>query len=837
MKPNFALTLSFDGIGLLHRVQGGWHLVGEVRLDAADLTADLAELSAKARALNPTGLRTKLVIPDEQIKYMAFETAERGVSRIEALVREALDGATPYALRELSWDWSVRGNVVHVAAVARETLAEAEEFATEHKFNPLCFVAMPDEAAFAAEPFFGETKYAARVLGPDEAIDRETEIIRVIGAARLPEPEPVPPEAAPGPVAGIAPADAVAAPAPPTAPAPTRPAAETPEKASTPPPTVDTPADTANAPERETAPDAGAPGAGGKRGRGGKKKRKAKPDAAAGAGSDDKAAAFATSRDHRAPPPLDGASREVPLPKARFSAPPAVKEPEPDTQPKLSVPKAPPPATPTAAPVSVPVSEPVSEPASEPVAPPAPAASTPSGDKPGKSAGAAIGAFLSRRGPARTKAPDTTTPRPPASQVTPPEPQPLASSGTLNEAQRMTVFGARRSDDAPARQPRYMALILTALLLLFLVAVAAWSALVLDDGISGLFRSSEPVQTAGDETPPADEPVAALPAEESSAPAATRPQPRPRAEAVTDELPADEVRARYAATGIWQLAPDPPEAPGTTSRRDLYRTQPDDQPRFAALSAVPGADALTPSPLPPSPGTPPPAQARFDLDERGFIAATPDGVVTPDGITVIAGAPPITPPPTPPRASAVVLDDPAAAAPEAPETRPRLRPASLAAREDDAETPAATEDNDAATPPDPQDDIERALREATEESSATSLRPRLRPANFAARVEQVRQATAEPVHADQQMSVPIPSTASVARAATETNQISLRKVNLIGVYGSPGDRRALVRMANGRYRKVEVGDQLDGGQVAAIGDDELHYVKRGRTVVLKMPRG
>ncbi|MCZ7675965.1 MAG: hypothetical protein M5U35_09000 [Roseovarius sp.] len=77
----------------------------------------------------------------------------------------------------------------------------------------------------------------------------------------------------------------------------------------------------------------------------------------------------------------------------------------------------------------------------------------------------------------------------------------------------------------------------------------------------------------------------------------------------------------------------------------------------------------------------------------------------------------------------------------------------------------------------------------------------------------------------------------MARAATERNLISLRKVNLIGVYGSPGERRALIRLANGKYRKVQVGDQLDGGQVAAIGDDELHYIKRGRAVVLKMPRG
>ena len=77
----------------------------------------------------------------------------------------------------------------------------------------------------------------------------------------------------------------------------------------------------------------------------------------------------------------------------------------------------------------------------------------------------------------------------------------------------------------------------------------------------------------------------------------------------------------------------------------------------------------------------------------------------------------------------------------------------------------------------------------------------------------------------------------MARAATENNQITLRRVNLIGVYGSADSRRALVRLPSGRYQKVQVGDRLDGGQVAAIDTDELRYIKRGQSVVLKMPNG
>jgi len=82
-----------------------------------------------------------------------------------------------------------------------------------------------------------------------------------------------------------------------------------------------------------------------------------------------------------------------------------------------------------------------------------------------------------------------------------------------------------------------------------------------------------------------------------------------------------------------------------------------------------------------------------------------------------------------------------------------------------------------------------------------------------------------------------PVSASVAQAATFADAMALRDVNLIGVYGQPGQRRALVRMGNGRYLRVAVGDSLDGGQVTAIGDNALNYTKRGRLEVLVIPGG
>jgi hypothetical protein len=175
MKPNFALSLSFEGIRLLHRGAGGWSVVGEVPLDAADLGAALAVLRRTGLALDPAGMRTKILLPNEQIRYLALDSARLQDSD----VRAALDGTTPYAIEDLVYDFVHGGGRTHIAAVARETLAEAEAFAVEHGFAPVCFAAVPEPLGFhTAEPFFGPTTVAAKLLGPGETVERDAEPVR-----------------------------------------------------------------------------------------------------------------------------------------------------------------------------------------------------------------------------------------------------------------------------------------------------------------------------------------------------------------------------------------------------------------------------------------------------------------------------------------------------------------------------------------------------------------------------------------------------------------------------------------------------------------------------------
>ncbi|MGB0439941.1 MAG: hypothetical protein ACPGFC_07545, partial [Paracoccaceae bacterium] len=132
---------------------------------------------------------------------------------------------------------------------------------------------------------------------------------------------------------------------------------------------------------------------------------------------------------------------------------------------------------------------------------------------------------------------------------------------------------------------------------------------------------------------------------------------------------------------------------------------------------------------------------------------------------------------------------------------------------------------------------------ATAYATRTSPRPIGRPRDFARIVANARARQQETVRTAAATAVPraltpvAPSSATVARQATQPNVVNLRKISLFGIFGKEGDQRAMVRLSNGTFVKVEVGDKLNGGRVAAINGKakELRYIRNGRTIVLKQP--
>jgi hypothetical protein len=301
-----------------------------------------------------------------------------------------------------------------------------------------------------------------------------------------------------------------------------------------------------------------------------------------------------------------------------------------------------------------------------------------------------------------------------------------------------------------------------------------------------------------------------------------------------DTLSEDAKLARYAATGIWPVAPDALTGLSGSGIGDIFLTTLDPKVFETDAYAIPTVSelltdkALTAIPNPPAPGT------RFDRDDRGLIVATSEGAVTPDGITVYAAVPPLIPPLAPrPDPVEQQNEQRAALAGKIPQLRPQVT-VDTEETADEATTAGVVGIN--RMPP---------LRPAAVEALAAQIEavqsnplavpeaptPKLRPSNMSAIVY----ATERAEIAAQTTTRVAPTATTAANAATESNVLPLREISLIGVYGTQGNRRALVRLASGRYIKIEVGDRLERGQVTAIDTDKVYYSRNGQSYVLEMP--
>ncbi|WP_425092101.1 hypothetical protein [Tropicimonas sp. S265A] len=702
MKPEFALSLTHEGIGLLQRSEDGWLTVGTVSLKDADVEAALTRLRETAERVAKDGpVRSKLILPNTEVLYLDVDVGGATGPDYEATIREALDGRTPYALDELSYDYVVTGKTAQIAVVARETLLEAEAFAQSHAFNPVSFAAIPPKGAFSGEPMFGTTQAAVALLPGDMTLERDTVPVVVVGTA------------------------------------PTAPLGQT---------------------------DAG-------------------PDA--------KAVAPDAAPKTKTEPPSKVAKPPVAAVAARAPSGPA--KPVTATRPRA---------------------------AEKPVPAPRPKA----GLGLVVTAGALavlllIGLFAALRGEG-DGAP------PPVSQSEPAEDQsrvaPAPSVAATDPVDTSTSLAA-----APQVMPE----------------------------MEGAFEAPRPTRSTPFDQVPLPEEVAE--GEEASTPGTTN---TTVATATPDELaPAPvagagpgllETETFYAVTGIWQRSPEALPVPRAQDLGDLYVASLDGTIAIDDALALPSyeeeRDGLFETPQPPiGPGL------VFDFDEDGRVVATPEGALTPDGVLVYSEANGVRPLPRP--FDAVPQTDQAALATIRPAPRPenarelveravldgrtraelaafspRARPPSL---QDEAlaatdGTPSALAVAQAPSPAARPTDIERIVASVR---AAQASQPE-RPATTAA------QASLAAAPAPQQQTAPaIPTQASVARQATLENAMRLDRINLIGVYGTASERRALVRTKAGRYVKLQVGDRFDGGRVASIDEASLQYTKGGRNITLKMP--
>lgn len=1049
MKPAFSLDFRNDAITLLHRTSGGWHQVGRVPLDEPDLPAALSYLRATALGLSPRGLATKLILPDDQLLVTAVDAPGPEEDMRLAQIRRALEGRTPYDVEDLVFDWEEVDGEVRVAVVARETLAEAEGFASEHRFNPVAFVAAPSQG-YRGEPWFGLTAQAASLLAEGETV--ESDGVQVAVSARpapaemaepsamapaateaepealtIPEPapqavpeveefaapefpftyataapappdpvpltvapvsvlaepapeetQPAPEDAAPAPTPRTALRDEVTPPAPPLRAEPRAPKVKAPRYDMTgfvkPAPRVEDRAEAAPSPARaapQTPRDTpifglandeppasaafGAPAALPDDSIGDLPEDLSEAQSDIGTENEDVVteAPMALDVEDDAPPtgnsarnssvpddvpPAPGFSPAMGFASRRASVDGGLSARAPAAPPRPTVPR------PTAAKALVAAPAPKAE------RPPInrPTAVAPVVPKETKGGGLrGLGALVTAPGIPGTRKKKAAEAAPAVAADSAQQASSTARNAATGEPDAGLGRGLSRKPARVRGKPRYLGLILTAVLLLVLAILAAWST-------SLAFRSTGDgdTQLASPLPAPEDEMLAD----------GIEPEAAPEAEAQAIEAQADTAEAPPLAVDEATVTPDPaPTEPAPTEPEatelalptlgadDIQLAARDQAPPAPAPLALPEVAAQG-DPLPTAQAPPPPFGTVYQFDANGLIVPTPEGIVTPEGVRLVAGKPPVLPKPRP---EGLAPQTPAAtpeAAPEATPTpaettealdpaatfgadpglagfRPKARPEGLAPaiQLNDAapETaPAIVNDNRlagkrplarpetvllageaaraaaAAASASLAAQAEQASAATSPMAIAISRRPAPRPQDLSRAVEAAVAAAirtpepqpepeappapepeqlaslaslkavapkpkpaepeAEPtakspsksagrgrdgnIEADEEpeveASAPVgKQSGSVAKQATFKNALALDKTALIGVYGSPSKRYAMIRTSSGRYKKVKVGDSIDGGRIQAITASEVRYQKGSRLMTLSLPKG
>jgi len=307
-----------------------------------------------------------------------------------------------------------------------------------------------------------------------------------------------------------------------------------------------------------------------------------------------------------------------------------------------------------------------------------------------------------------------------------------------------------------------------------------------------------------------------------------------------------ESERTYVATGIWPLDPErPPEVHGDGRTGDIYIAAVDRVSSPPAAAKNPDSILLTAAPKPLE------APAPMRIDKSDYWPEVVDDVIMgssirgPDAAVIVEGADPGTGATGSP--SSPVLAHVALTMPEShgdPAKPGSGQPSSTAVREGLEYSADDDRSGQSETVAEASENSLTSMRAEPENVSplavAVSPRPTARPAKPTLAANRTRNETAghRTGTTSEGRDLAIPRSVSVARQATRRDVIDLRGINLIGTYGSTGNRQALVRMRSGRVIKdIEVGDSIDGGRVTAIGASELHYMKNGRSVTLRLPSG
>lgn len=132
------------------------------------------------------------------------------------------------------------------------------------------------------------------------------------------------------------------------------------------------------------------------------------------------------------------------------------------------------------------------------------------------------------------------------------------------------------------------------------------------------------------------------------------------------------------------------------------------------------------------------------------------------------------------------------------------------------------------------------LRSASRLASLTTKKPASRPRGLPAPTRVVKKEVVKPTTPKpEKVAVATTTAAKKTKKKTKASRVSStfnkRSLSLVGVFGTPSNRKVLFRTSTGSYQTKKKGQSIGGWKLVAIGESNVKLVKGSRNKTLRMP--
>ncbi len=168
-ETKYAVDLSNDGLSLWHRDESrAWKLLGKVALSSENFSDEIERLKT-SHITNSDGIWIAQVrIPNSEVFVSDINLGGAKGDKATLEINTFLARNTPYSADDLVFDLAQKSgaDIAYVAAITKETIAEAREFISGYGFEAAYYTTKLDKDAFPRNPRFYDAQRPVSAPSP-----------------------------------------------------------------------------------------------------------------------------------------------------------------------------------------------------------------------------------------------------------------------------------------------------------------------------------------------------------------------------------------------------------------------------------------------------------------------------------------------------------------------------------------------------------------------------------------------------------------------------------------------------------------------------------------------